>query len=160
MGVAIFTQEFTSPIAPIRLFKALIVDSKSLIPKLLPQFVESVDLLQGDGGAGSIEQVNFTKGSPFEFVKHRIDELDKENMVCKYTMIEGDALADKFDSISYEVKFEESNNGGCICKMTTEYIGIGDFIVKEEDIKAGKDSAIGIYKAVESHLLQNPNLYA
>lgn len=75
-------------------------------------------------------------------------------------MIEGDALADKFDSISYEVKFEESNNGGCICKMTTEYIGIGDFIVKEEDIKAGKDSAIGIYKAVESHLLQNPNLYA
>lgn len=74
-------------------------------------------------------------------------------------MIEGDALGDKLDSISYEVKFEESN-GGCICKMTTKYIGFGDFIVKEEEIKAGKDSAIGIYKAVESHLLQNPNLYA
>ncbi|XP_060215447.1 major strawberry allergen Fra a 1-3-like [Lycium barbarum] len=159
MGVTTFNQEFQSPIAPIRLFKALIVDSKSLIPKLLPQFVESVGLLQGDGGAGSIEQVNFTKGSPFEFVKHRIDELDKENMVCIYTMIEGDALGEKLDSISYEIKFEESNQG-CICKMTTNYHGIGEFVVKEEDIKAGKDSAIGIYKTVEAHLIQNPNLYA
>ncbi|KAK4353723.1 hypothetical protein RND71_025917 [Anisodus tanguticus] len=90
MGVTTFTQELNSPIEPIRLFKASTVDSKSLVPKLLPQFVESVDLLQGDGGAESIEKVNFTKGSPFEFVKHRLDELDKENMVRKYTMIEGE----------------------------------------------------------------------
>lgn len=62
MGVTTFTEEINSPITPIRLFKALIMDSKSLIPKLLPQFVENVVLLQGDGGAGSIEQVNFTKG--------------------------------------------------------------------------------------------------
>ncbi|CAN4095987.1 unnamed protein product [Withania somnifera] len=160
MGVTTFTQEITSPITPIRLFKALIVDSKSLIPKLLPQFVQSVDLLQGDGGAGSIEQVNFTKGSPFKFVKHRIDELDKENMVCKYTMVEGDALGENLDSISYEIKFEESNEGSCICKMTTNYYGNGDFVAKEEDVKAGKDSAMGIYKAVETYLIQKPNLYA
>lgn len=62
MGVTTITQEIISPITPNRLFKALIVDSKSLIPKLLPQLVENVDLLQGDGGAGSIEKVNFTKG--------------------------------------------------------------------------------------------------
>ncbi|KAL3338095.1 hypothetical protein AABB24_030337 [Solanum stoloniferum] len=162
MGVTTFTQEITSPITPIRLFKALIVDSKSLIPKLLPQFVENVVLLQGDGGAGSIEQVNFTKGNPFEFVKHRIDELDKENMVCKYTMIEGDPLGQNLDFISYEIKVEESkiNIGGCICKMTTNYHGIGDFFAKEEDIKDGKDSAMGIYKTVETYLIQNPNLYA
>lgn len=62
MGVTNFTQEFTCPIAPSRMFKALILDSSNLIPKLLPQFVKSVDLIQGDGGAGSIEQVNFTEG--------------------------------------------------------------------------------------------------
>ncbi|KAF3658567.1 putative acyl-CoA dehydrogenase family member 10-like [Capsicum annuum] len=161
MVVTTFTQEINSPITPIRLFKALILDSKSLIPKLLPQFVENVVLLQGDdGGVGSIEQVNFTKGNPFEFVKHRIDELDKENMVCKYTMIEGDPLGENLEFVSYEIKFEESNNGNCICKMTTNYHGIGDFIVKENDVKDGKDSAMGIYKTVENYLIQNPNLYA
>lgn len=62
MGVTSITQEFLCPIAPARMFKALIIDSKNLIPRLLPQFIASVDVTQGDGGAGSIEQVNFTEG--------------------------------------------------------------------------------------------------
>ena len=62
MGVTKFTQEFTCPISPSRMFKALILDSSNLIPKLLPQFIKNVQLIQGDGGAGSIEQVNFTEG--------------------------------------------------------------------------------------------------
>lgn len=44
------------------MFKALILDSSNLIPKLLPQFIKNVELIQGDGGAGSIEQINFTEG--------------------------------------------------------------------------------------------------
>jgi hypothetical protein len=62
MGVTSFPQEFTCPIAPARMFKALILDSSNLIPKLLPQFIKSITLIQGDGGAGSIEQVNFIEG--------------------------------------------------------------------------------------------------
>lgn len=93
-------------------------------------------------------------------MKHRIDELDKENFVCKYTMIEGDALADKLESIAYEIKFEPSNDGGCVCKMNSEYHTLGGYEVKEEEIKAGKESAMGIYKVVEAFLLENPNVYA
>lgn len=62
MGVTSISQEFLCPISPSRMFKALIIDSKNLIPKLLPQFIASVEVTQGDGGAGSIEQVNFTEG--------------------------------------------------------------------------------------------------
>lgn len=62
MGVSTFTQEYTSPVAPSRMFKALILDSNILIPKLLPQFIKSVDVIQGGEGAGTIEQVNFTEG--------------------------------------------------------------------------------------------------
>ena len=52
-------------------------------------------------------------------MKHRIDELDIENFVCKYTMIEGDPLGDKLESIAYDVRFEAVSDGeGCICKMT------------------------------------------
>lgn len=141
------------------MFNALIVDSSSLIPKLLPQFIESVNIIQGDGGQGSIEQVNFSQGTHFNYVKHRIDELDRENYICKYTMIEGDALGDKLESIAYEVKFEGTSAGGCICKMESKYHTNGESEVREEDIKAGKDSAIAIYKVVEAYLLDNPHVY-
>ncbi|CAI9776784.1 unnamed protein product [Fraxinus pennsylvanica] len=160
MGVTRINQEFGSPVAAPRLFKALILDSNTLLPKLLPQSIRSVDTLQGDGGAGTIEQVNFTESSHFKFVKNRIDELDKDNFVCKYTMMEGDALGDKLEFIAYEIKFEEGSNGGCICKMASEYHTIGNLEVKEDEIKAGKDSAMGIYKVVEAYLLENPHVYA
>lgn len=93
-------------------------------------------------------------------MKHRIDELDIENFVCKYTMIEGDALGEKLESIAYEVKFEAASDGSSICKMTSKYNTIGEFEVKEEEIMAGKNSAIGIYKVVEAYLLENPNVYS
>lgn len=98
--------------------------------------------------------------SHFKYVKNRIDELDKENYVCKYTMIEGDALGDKLESIAYEIKFESNGNGGSICKMMSEYHTIGGYEINEEEIKGGKESAMGIYKVVEAYLLENPHVYA
>ncbi|XP_073127980.1 major allergen Pru ar 1-like [Henckelia pumila] len=160
MGVTKINQEFASPIAPGRLFNALILDSNTLLPKLLPQSIKNVETLQGDGGAGSIEQVNFTESSHFKYVKHRIDEVNKEKLTCKYSMIEGDALGDKLDRIAYDIKFESSNDGGCVCKMSSEYHVAEGHEIKEEEIRAGKESAKGIYKVIEAYLLQNPHAYA
>ena len=92
-------------------------------------------------------------------MKHRIEELDKENFVCKYRMIEGDVLSEKLESIANEVKFEGAD-GGSICKMTSEYHTKEGFEIEEEEIKDGKAKAIGIYKVVEAYLLENPNVYA
>ena len=58
MGVITTTEEYTSVVAPARMFKAHIV-----IPKLLPQSsIESVDFVQVDGGVGSIKQTVFPEG--------------------------------------------------------------------------------------------------
>lgn len=62
MGSTTFTYDYSSPVAPSRMFKALITDSRTLLPKLLPQFIKEVNVIQGDGEAGSIEQVNFAEG--------------------------------------------------------------------------------------------------
>ena len=59
-------------------------------------------------------------GTDIKYVKHRIDELDRVNLVCKYTMIEGDPLGEKLESIAYEVRFEVGSDGGCDCKMTSK----------------------------------------
>ncbi|EXC39745.1 Major allergen Pru av 1 [Morus notabilis] len=161
MGVLSLAEDFSCPIAASRIFKALMVDQKNLIPKLLPQFIASVDVIQGDGGAGTIEQINFTEASEFKYVKHRIDELDHENFACKYSLIEGDVLGDKLESIDHEVKFEPAAaDGGCVCKITSKYNTEGDFSVSEEEIKAGKEKAMAIFKVVESYLQENPDAYA
>ena len=62
MGVISFAQEYESPIDPGRLFKALIVDSHNLCPKLMSQSINSIEIIEGDGDVGSIKQINFAQG--------------------------------------------------------------------------------------------------
>ncbi|XP_030463073.1 major allergen Pru ar 1-like [Syzygium oleosum] len=160
MDITTFTQEFTAPIAPSRMFKALILDSHNLIPKIAPQGIKSIEFIEGDGGVGSIKQTNFADGGHLKCLKHKIDTLDCDNLVCKYTLIEGDVIFDKIEFVVYEVKFEASSNGGCVCKMSSEYHAKAGVELKEEDIKQGKEKAMGLYKVVEEYLSANPDAYA
>ncbi|KAA8548704.1 hypothetical protein F0562_000388 [Nyssa sinensis] len=159
MGVITFTDDQTSPISPARIFKATILDSHNLIPKLMPQAIKSIEIIQGDGGPGSIKQINFAEGGNFNYMKHRIDELNEKTYTYTYTLIEGDALMDKLEKICFEVKLERSPNGGTVSKMTSKYYTKDDFVLTEEEIKAGKDKVLGMYKVVEAYLLQNPDAY-
>ncbi|KAK4405510.1 Pathogenesis-related protein STH-2 [Sesamum angolense] len=114
MGVIKVSQSFRTKVTPGRMFKALILDSHNLCPQLMFSSIKSIDFLQGKGEPGTIKQMNFTDASPFNYVKHRIDEIDEEKFMCKYTFIEGDVLMDKLDHITYDVKFEPYGFGGCI----------------------------------------------
>ncbi|XP_019263557.1 PREDICTED: major allergen Pru ar 1-like [Nicotiana attenuata] len=159
MGIVTITDEFTSPISAPRMFKAFILDGDNLLPKIAPQVFKNIETIQGDGGPGTIKQMNFAEGSAIKFVKHRVDAIDKEKMTYAYTLIEGDTLMDKIDSISYEINFESMPDGGCKGKNTSKYNTKPGVEIKEEEIKAGKEMAAGIVKAVEAYLLANPNEY-
>lgn len=108
---------------------------------------------------GIVIRVCATAGSPLKCVKYRVDELDEKTLTYSYSLVEGDALAEKLEKITYEVKFEESSDGGSISKVTSKYYTAGDFTLKEEEVKAGKERVIGMYKAVEAYLIQNPDAY-
>lgn len=65
MVVFTYADEFTSPVSPARLFKALILDARNLIPKIIPSVVTSIEIVEGDGlSAGSIRKINFVEGNP------------------------------------------------------------------------------------------------
>ncbi|XP_055813788.1 pathogenesis-related protein STH-2-like [Solanum dulcamara] len=160
MGVNTYTHESTTTIAPTRFFKALVLDFDSLVPKLLSQHVKNIETVEGDGGAGSIKLMNFVEGGPIKYLKHKMHVIDDKNLETKYSLIEGDILGDKLESITYDIKFEASGDGGCVYKTTTEYHTKGDYVFTEEEHNVGKERGMHISKAVEAYLLANPSVYA
>ncbi|KAM2563601.1 hypothetical protein TB2_011986 [Malus domestica] len=143
MGVFTYETEFASVCAPARLYNALILDADNLIPKIAPQAVKTAEILEGDGGVGTIKKISFGEGSEYSYVKHKVDGIDKDNFVYNYSLIEGDVISDKIEKISYETKLVASGSGSII-KSTSHYHTKGDVEIKEEHVKAGKERAHGI----------------
>ncbi|KAI3494551.1 hypothetical protein L1887_40683 [Cichorium endivia] len=160
MAVTTFSSDFTSPIPAARLFKALILDAHNLFPKITPLAIKSIDTLEGDGGPGSIKQINFEQDGQVKYVKHKVDALDEEKMVYAYTLVEGGEVSkDNIESISYEMKFEPNPNGGCIGNKISKYHMKEGFEIKEEEFQEGRMKDFGVYKLIEAFLLENPNAY-
>ncbi|KAK4354870.1 hypothetical protein RND71_027064 [Anisodus tanguticus] len=157
MGVTTYTQDIATLVDPARVFRGLVLDADNLVPKLMSQVVRNIETVEGDG---CIKKMNFVEGYPIKYLKHKIHVIDNKNMVIKYSLIEGEVLGENLEHISYDVRFEGSENGGCICKTISEYHTNGDFIVKEEEIKEGKEKAVELVRVVEAYLLANPSAYA
>ena len=68
MGVITYDMELASPIPPAKLFKAFVLDADTLIPKIMTQAIKSVEILEGDGGPGTIKLTTFGEG-PFFLYK-------------------------------------------------------------------------------------------
>lgn len=84
----------------------------------------------------------------------RIDKIDAEALTFSYSVIGGDILLGKLESIVNHFKVVPTE-GGCIVKITTVYNPIGDAVIPEENIKeAGEQSGL-IFKAVEGYILAN-----
>ncbi|KAK3444438.1 hypothetical protein EUGRSUZ_A00135 [Eucalyptus grandis] len=146
MGVVSYDSEITTPVSSAKMFKAAILDSDNLIPKALPQAIKSVKVLEGDG-------------AKYKTMKHKVEALDKENFTYSYSIIEGDVLGTTFEKISYEAKITTSPKGGSVCKNTSKYFTIGEVDTTEEKIKAWKEKAPAMFKAIEAYLLANPDAY-
>ncbi|GFZ13950.1 hypothetical protein Acr_24g0001400 [Actinidia rufa] len=133
MGAITYDMEIPSSISAEKMFKAFVLDGDTIIPKALPHAITGVQTLEGDGSVGTIKLTTF----------------------C-YSIIESGAL-DVFESISYHIKIVATPDGGCICKNRSIYTPKCDAQVSEEEIKAGKERASGIFKKVEAYLLANPD---
>nr|XP_010922265.1 pathogenesis-related protein 1-like [Elaeis guineensis] len=158
MSPTSWTLEVESQAPAARLFKTFL-DWHNLAPKLVPNIVASAAGIQGDGGVGSIRQINFTSVMPFGYVKERLDFVDHDKFECKQSLVEGGDLGKKIESASSHFKFEPTSKGGCVCKVVTTYKPLPGVEMKDE-ITKGKEAVTGIIKAAEAYLLANPRAYA
>ncbi|KAL0368514.1 UNVERIFIED_CONTAM: Major allergen Pru ar 1 [Sesamum calycinum] len=65
-----------------------------------------------------------------------------------------DVLWDKLEKICYEIKFEASEDGGCVVKLTSECHTKGDVELNDDD-KSRQRTGYGLYKACEVYLTAN-----
>ncbi|KAL1544920.1 major allergen Pru ar 1-like [Salvia divinorum] len=157
MGVITYDVESPSSISAAKLYKALVVDSDTLIPKIMPQAIKNVEILEGDGGVGTVKVVHFGEGSEYKSVKQRVDAIDKDNLTYSYSIIEGDAISGIIESITYHIKIVPTEDGGSICKNRSIYSIKEGADVSEEKIKEGKDKALVMFKAIEAYIIANPD---
>ncbi|KAG9459521.1 hypothetical protein H6P81_004029 [Aristolochia fimbriata] len=151
------TGEFASPIATARIWKAGVREAHLLLPKLLPQVITSIEILEGDGGAGTIKKLTLAEGG---YVKDRVEVMDDEKYLFKYSAIEGGSLLGaKVSSLQFELTIEASPGGGSISKLKVDYDAIDGATGVEEEVAKVKEGVTGMVKAVEAYLLAHPEAY-
>ncbi|XP_065859608.1 major allergen Pru ar 1-like [Euphorbia lathyris] len=157
MGIVTFETVVVCALPPSRIFKAVVYNLTDLLTKVMPQVIESVDVIQGDGGVGTIRQINFGEGFPFKYVKERVEAIDEEKLTYSYTVIEGDVLKG-VEKVQNDIKFEASSDGvGTVMTNQSHYYTIGDHQMNEEEVNNGKEKSMALFKALEAYLLANPD---
>ncbi|XP_068661410.1 major strawberry allergen Fra a 1.07-like [Aristolochia californica] len=153
------SQVSVAPVAPARLWKAS-ADTRNLIPKLIPDQVESIVLLEGDGGVGSVTQLNFGPAlQGIKYVKNKVEALDNENYVFKFSVVEGRDIGTKLKSCNFEIKMEATSEGGTKTTVKIDYDTLGDSPLSQEDADKIVGGVLGQTKAIEGHLQANPDAY-
>ncbi|XP_028756692.1 class-10 pathogenesis-related protein 1-like [Neltuma alba] len=148
MGVFTFSEESISAVAPATLYKALVFDGDNLIPKVVDA-IQSVEILEGTGAAGTTKKINYLEDGHLHYAKHKVDAVDKDNFVYNYTLVESDTFPETLEKIAVETKLAAAPNGGSVVKVTVNYVTKGDAKPSEEELKIGKQKGDGLFKAVE-----------
>ncbi|KAB1213903.1 Major allergen Mal d 1 [Morella rubra] len=93
-------------IPPAKLFKALVLDADNLIPKFAPHAIQKMkSSTEMEGRERSRRSPLVKVGSHCKYVKYRMDKVDDANFNYGYSLIEGDALGEVLEKISYETTF-------------------------------------------------------
>eukprot|EP00253_Pinus_taeda_P018500 PITA_18500 len=155
------TTERVSQVEAKRFWNATVKESHNFLPEVLPHIFSSVNILEGDGGVGTIKQFNFTPEAikEFSYVKDRVDEIDEEKLVYKYTVIEGGPLGNQLIALSYEIKFVAKEEGGCVISRTSNYETAPGAEFDEAKVKEVKENMNAMFEKMEQYLLSNPNVY-
>ncbi|XP_047953047.1 norbelladine synthase-like [Salvia hispanica] len=126
-----------------------------VIKEAMPDFIGRVDVVQGDGGVGTIAEMVFQLGGTWKSLKEKLMVLDHEKRVREVEIVEGGFLDLGFTL--YRVRFEvievEGNEKQCIIRYTIEYE------LKEEAVEnialVSIQSLIAIVQHSAQYLLRN-----
>ncbi|KAI9123015.1 hypothetical protein K1719_005904 [Acacia pycnantha] len=154
MGAFTYQSENASSVARSRLFKAFVLDVNNLLPKIMEGV--KIEILEGNGGAGTLKKTTYSEGGETKYVVERVEAVDESNYVYNYSVVEGSALPEGVEKITFETKIEEAANGGSLGKASFTYFTKTDAPPSDDIIASAKAQGSGLFKAVEAYLLAHP----
>ncbi|KAJ6904268.1 major allergen Pru ar 1-like [Populus alba x Populus x berolinensis] len=157
MGLITFENDFSVAVPPAKLFKVYCLETDTLIPKILPQSIKSSEIIEGNGGPGTIRKVTFVEGKGLTYVKQKIETIDEENFAYSFSLIESNVWMEGVEKVIFEHTFVPTPEGGSICKRTSKYYIKDGAEIKEDQIKKDGKKTEGLFKAVEAYFLANPD---
>ncbi|KAL5554061.1 hypothetical protein UlMin_041462 [Ulmus minor] len=119
-----------------------------LIEENLPQLVQKVDVLEGDGSVGTIICIKFVPGLGFGEAKEKFTKVDHENRVKATEVVEGGHLALGFSSLKYEVQILDKGNDTCVIKSVVEYEANDEAAAKYATVDPVENVALLVQKHV------------
>ncbi|KAK8470986.1 hypothetical protein PHAVU_003G109801 [Phaseolus vulgaris] len=147
MAVFTFEDQTTSPVAPATLYKALVKDADNIVPKAVDSF-KSVEIVEGNGGPGTIKKISFLEDGETKFVLHKIEGIDEANLGYSYSIVGGAALPETAEKITIDSKLSDGPNGGSVVKLSIKYHSKGDAPPNEDELKTGKAKSDALFKQI------------
>ncbi|KAK4369834.1 hypothetical protein RND71_009309 [Anisodus tanguticus] len=94
------------------------IEFANFVVEKLPHIVEKVEVIEGNGGAGSVLQVSLPGNAPY---KEKYASVDDEKRVKEIEIVEGGYLDIGFNF--YRIKFEviENDDKSSILKLTIDF---------------------------------------
>ncbi|GLJ33407.1 hypothetical protein SUGI_0672370 [Cryptomeria japonica] len=132
-------------------WKVFTKDFVDVFPKLLPNSFTSIQLLEGDGGVGTLFLFKFGaavhKGMTYQ--KEKVVEKDEGKHIIALEVIEGGHRQMGFSY--YKTRFEMKDKGesSCVIHCNIEY----ETVSGEPVTTLTADASKVVFKAIESHIL-------
>ncbi|KAG8066054.1 hypothetical protein GUJ93_ZPchr0004g38190 [Zizania palustris] len=93
-----------------------------LAPQLVPQVFSKVELVEGDGGVGTVLHVIFSPGTPgSESLKEKFTKIDNEKYIKETEVIEGGFLDHGFQKYSIRIEIIEKTDSSSVIRSTIDY---------------------------------------
>ncbi|KAJ9546478.1 hypothetical protein OSB04_019021 [Centaurea solstitialis] len=134
-------------------------DFDNIAPKVNPDVFKSIEIVEGNGGVGTIKIFTFGDAVPFTSGKYKVDSVDVSNFSYTYSFFEGDNLMGILDSITNHVKIIPSADEGSVFKQTVTYNCKGNEKPSEEILKVEKEIYEKTFKAIEAYGAAHPENY-
>ncbi|KAG9452736.1 hypothetical protein H6P81_005640 [Aristolochia fimbriata] len=139
------------------LWKALAVEHASVLPKAVPNLVKTVDVLEGDGGLGTILIFLFAPELAWRtaYQKEKIVEYDEEKREIGLEVIEGGRLDHGFNSYTTYFKLAASGEAETLVAIRVEYEKEGEEEEEEASLPSKTiESTLTFLKHLEEYLLK------
>ncbi|XP_061367220.1 phytohormone-binding protein CSBP-like [Gastrolobium bilobum] len=135
------------------LWQALSKDLAFITPKVIPNIVKDVKVIEGDGGIGTILHFTFSSDvQPVSYQREKITELDEFSHEIGLQVVEGGHLNQGFSYYKISYQLSEIGENQTLAKVKISYDYESDTQESSHPVKTS-EAVLSFLRCLETYLL-------